>query len=163
MSLRGFDTVAGMNETMIRKWNEVVSPGDVVYHLGDFAFPNKGDGMEVEEILNKLNGQIFLVLGNHDDKNREIFGTWKHFVKVAHLHYMKFDSGQKVMLCHYPMLTWRASCHGSWHLHGHSHGNPLPVAGMRLDVGVDPHGFYPLDQYYIADLMKKKKDNIDLV
>ena len=59
-----------MNHIMIQRWNEVVKPGDVVYHLGDFAFFKKRDIDKVKELLQTLNGVKYLVIGNHD-KNKE--------------------------------------------------------------------------------------------
>ena len=140
-----------MNIDMISKWNKMVKTGDLVYHLGDFALPNKGDGHDVGEILEQLNGQIYLIRGNHDDKNMNLFKNWAHkFVKITHLAYIKLWNSKKVMLCHYPMLTWRASCHGTYHLHGHSHGNIPKVRGrLALDVGVDVAGFRPIPERVI--------------
>ena len=159
--MRPFKNVWSMNQHMINCWNEVVGKGDLVYHLGDIAMPNKGDGMEFEDIITKLNGNIFWILGNHDDKNMEA-GYHTLFVKVCHLHYIKLDvNKQKVMLCHYPMLTWRASIHGSWMLHGHCHGNLPKLPGFRLDVGVDTNNFYPYSENDVMEAMKTKE--IDLI
>jgi calcineurin-like phosphoesterase family protein len=47
-------------EWLISKWNSVISEGDTVLHLGDFAF--KG----VQDTIKKLNGNKIFVLGNHD-------------------------------------------------------------------------------------------------
>ena len=57
------EDVEEMNEDMIRRWNSVVCPGDVVWNLGDFCFGRKEN---VLEILPRLNGKINLVMGNHD-------------------------------------------------------------------------------------------------
>ena len=113
---RPFKNVWAMNAYMIEQWNAVVKEGDLVYHLGDFALPNKGDGMDVREIVDQLHGQIYLIKGNHDDKNIKLFTDL--FMKTVDIAYIKLSTKQKVMLCHYPMLSWRASHHGSWHLHG---------------------------------------------
>jgi len=156
---RPFKNVWAMNSFMVEKWNEVVSKGDVVYHLGDFALPNKGDGHEIEDIIDKLAGTIILILGNHDERNLRKKHLEK-FAKVVDLDYIKLvDNGNsyRAMLCHYPMKTWRASCHGSWHLHGHSHGN-LPDYGFAMDVGVDVHNFYPISEREIIDIMLERKE-----
>jgi calcineurin-like phosphoesterase family protein len=58
---RPFRDYEEMNEFMIKKWNEVVREGDIVIHLGDFAFRNKA-----YLILPRLNGMVVLVRGNHD-------------------------------------------------------------------------------------------------
>lgn len=59
------EDVSLMNETMIKNWNDVVAPEDVIYHLGDFAFLSKE---KLTELRWRLNGRIRLVLGNHDKK-----------------------------------------------------------------------------------------------
>lgn len=52
-----------MNEALIRRWNDRVGRYDVVFHLGDFSFGTKS---RVRDIVARLNGKIFLLLGNHD-------------------------------------------------------------------------------------------------
>ena len=52
-----------MNRNLIAAWNTVVSPTDVVLHLGDFAFANR---TKTKALRDKLNGTIILVRGNHD-------------------------------------------------------------------------------------------------
>lgn len=56
-----------MDTTLIENWNNTVDPDDIVYHLGDFGYLNSN---EYAEYLNKLNGHIVLIRGNHDDKNK---------------------------------------------------------------------------------------------
>jgi len=46
---------------MVDKWNSFVPPGDTVLHLGDLVF--KGNP---KHYLERLNGKIYLVPGNHD-------------------------------------------------------------------------------------------------
>ena len=60
---RPFTSVEEMNEELIRRWNSVVSDGDIVYVLGDMFWMKPNDAMP---IIDRLNGQIFLVKGNHD-------------------------------------------------------------------------------------------------
>ena len=63
MDNRGFPSYAEMNEHMIARWNEKVTARDSVYILGDFSIA-KGDA--TEKILQKLNGKLHLIIGNHD-------------------------------------------------------------------------------------------------
>ena len=55
-----------MDEELIRRWNNAVSPDDSVYMLGDF-----GAVRHEKEVLSRLNGKIYLVKGNHDTKSNE--------------------------------------------------------------------------------------------
>ena len=65
---RPFQTAEEMDLEMIRNWNRVVTSLDAVYVLGDFG----ADGYEAE-ILSKLNGQKYLVKGNHDSKDNHFY------------------------------------------------------------------------------------------
>ena len=144
---RPWETAIEMNQALIDNWNSVVKPGDVVYHLGDFAFPQNilGDeGHRLEWIIGMLNGQIFLIRGNHDSKNWKKFGSIyeRLMVKVEDTMYIKHGS-QKIFLSHYSHRVWRASVHGTWHLYGHSHGH-LSDHGKSFDVGVDSWNYTPV-------------------
>ena len=61
---RPFKNVEEMNEELIRRWNNKVQKGDLVYVLGDMFW--KGDCDFVQDTLKRLNGQIILIKGNHD-------------------------------------------------------------------------------------------------
>ena len=63
---RPFKNVEDMNETLIENWNRVVGQDDIVFHLGDFCL---GGSAEWTKILDRLNGKIYLIMGNHDLKN----------------------------------------------------------------------------------------------
>lgn len=63
---RPFKDVEEMNEKLIENWNKVVSEDGTVFHLGDFAFG--GSGLW-NSVIPRLNGQIYLIIGNHDRKN----------------------------------------------------------------------------------------------
>lgn len=63
---RPFKDVNQMNEVLIENWNRVISPGDTVFHFGDFCL---GGSLEWTNVLDRLNGKIHLILGNHDMKN----------------------------------------------------------------------------------------------
>ena len=73
---RPFETKQQMNEEMIHRWNETVGPEDTVYHLGDFGFHSTAS--QLNPILSQLNGEIHLVMGNHDySPDIESFAAWR--------------------------------------------------------------------------------------
>ena len=49
---------------LIDLWNKQVTNNDQVYLLGDVSFATKYE--LIKEVFNQLNGQIFVVKGNHD-------------------------------------------------------------------------------------------------
>ncbi len=132
---RGFALAQEHDHMLITRWNEVVGPKDEVYHLGDFSFHN---GARTKEIVAQLNGKIFLVGGNHDSR-QTLKVLVECGVEILPLIYRRHFPGtqQKVVMCHYPMLTWPSAHWGAIHLHGHSHGNLGAERTTRTDVGVD--------------------------
>ena len=65
---RPFASAEEMDQELIRRWNETVSPEDTVYLLGDFSFYGKEKSTE---ILSALQGHIRLVMGNHDTRSTQ--------------------------------------------------------------------------------------------
>lgn len=145
---RPFTSLDDMHEEMIKRWNSLVSKGDIVYHLGDFCMFDK---KRTNQVLYALNGTIRLVKGNHD---KIIKGDIvKRFDWIKDYYEAKAPDGRKIILCHYPFQVWNKSHYGSWHLHGHSHGSLAPWNVKRLDVGVDTNDFYPYSMDKIEKLM----------
>jgi calcineurin-like phosphoesterase family protein len=104
-----------MDEIMIDCWNARVRNQDIVYHLGDFAFADH------DPYLERLNGQKFLVKGNHDHSKRvKKASGWQGVEDLMHVTH---PDGTLLVLCHFAMRVWNRSHHGAIHLYGHSHGN----------------------------------------
>lgn len=59
-----FADINEMNSFIIKKHNEIVNPEDIVIFLGDFSFKKAN----IKEILDKMNGHKYLILGNHDSE-----------------------------------------------------------------------------------------------
>lgn len=118
----GFDnrpwlTVEDMDKALIENWNFVVDNGDIVYILGDMFWCNWQDAIA---ILDQLNGQKFLIKGNHDRCNESKFV--KKFVKITE--YLEVDdNGRKIVLCHYPIPCFKNHFYGWYHLYGHVHSS----------------------------------------
>lgn len=146
LAKRPFTSVEEMNETIVQRWNARVKPGDLVYHLGDFAL--KQDRPTTEAIHARLNGTIYLLEGNHESNALSIRSRFLHVTE-----YKKIEvEGQKIVLFHYPIRSWDGIFKGVWHLYGHVHGL-LPDFGHSMDVGVDVHNFYPLSFEEVREKM----------
>lgn len=114
---RPFKSLDEMNEALVGRWNNVVSDGDIVYVLGDMFWCNMETAISV---LDKLNGQKFLIKGNHDRCNDNRFK--KKFVKVTE--YLEVEDGdKKIVLCHYPIPCFKNHFYGWYHLYGHVHNS----------------------------------------
>jgi len=157
---RPFGSVEEMDNALIENWNSCVSEGDIVYHLGDFAW----SGREVE-YLEQLNGEIWLVPGNHDPYPSVAYEAkmayWSDDLRLKvsllpRIHKMKIQK-QLIILCHYPMLIWDESHYGSWHLYGHLHGTlPQSLNLKSMDVGVDSNNYTPVSFERVSEVMAEK-------
>ena len=165
-----------MNEAMIEKWNEKVSPEDIVYHLGDFSMSLNA----VHDYGPRLNGEKHIICGNHDiifpgKKSKAKYArNWDRYTKVytdagfiientqVNLNY----GGRKFNLCHFPYTNldprWTDYLpifhKDTWYLHGHSHSPPefrLKRDKQLFDVGVDGNSFYPWDLDEIMEIINE--------
>ena len=150
-----FNSIEEHDIGLIEIWNCNVGPDDDVYHLGDFAFIS--DYNKLRAIVQKLNGQKYFIAGNHDNiqhMQRLVDEGWINSIS----HYKEIKIGDyKAVLCHYPMSSWNRQHHGSFMLHGHTHGglNPEFNKGRILDVGLDNYykQFGNHDFYYDIDII----------
>ena len=147
---RPFSSIQEMNEELIRRWNETVPEEGVVFHLGDFAF---GGAKEWNEVMFRLNGKIYLILGNHDMKQMKQ-GFMQRFEHVTQQMTIRVG-GQSIILNHNPFLTYGGCSRNTWQLFGHLHSGPLSDQGKDLtrlqvlfprqyDVGVDNNDYRPV-------------------
>ena len=121
---RGFQSVEEMNEVIIQRWNKVVKPDDVVYHLGDIMLNNDIKGIEC---FRRLNGQIFLIYGNHDtDRRKNLIAAECPYKMIGGWYAIPIKYGKfSFFLSHYPTITANFDDkHFNQHvinLHGHTH------------------------------------------
>jgi calcineurin-like phosphoesterase family protein len=141
-----------------------MKPGDILYFLGDLSMGKQG----ADYFFSKLPRHITFhwVRGNHD----------KNIAKYAHkcasiteLKEIKIRD-TKVVLCHYPMLTWNCSHYNSWMLYGHhhigSHGTDeldTRAVGKMLNVNCEMNDFKPWSELDVIKYMENRPDNWDLV
>jgi calcineurin-like phosphoesterase family protein len=145
---RPYRSTQEMDDALIAGWNALVAPHDTVYHLGDFCHR---DSESAADYLDRLNGEIHLIAGNHDTQTlRQHAGR---FASVNLLSEIVIGT-QSLVLCHYPMREWNGCYAGAWHLFGHVHGRLNHVnQGHCLDVGVDANAYRPLSFEDIAASM----------
>lgn len=150
---------------LIQNWNSKVPEDGIVFHLGDFVMTSNIEW--TKELISKLNGEIYLIIGNHDYHNRmdrevikPLFKGVYDVIEFTLLDYYNF------ILCHYPMMYWKR---GSYHLHGHVHSGPNSTAKeivtehqMRYDVGVDNNNYAPVSFEELTEIFINKKNNLHL-
>lgn len=150
---RPFGNVAMMNDTIINNWNSVVNEDDIVYHLGDFFLGSKFD---LNGIVSRLNGKIYLVRGNHDRLSVKSYEDCGIVVlKNAPIVLNEY----KVMLSHRPLPDSMIK-DGYINIHGHIHDkklediydNDLFDINKHINVSLDVLNFKPI---LLCDLLKK--------
>lgn len=133
-----------MNEALIQRWNEKVRESDLVLHLGDFSFGNKN---RIKDIVSRLNGRIWLLLGNHD---REQHYDW---MKLGFERTIKhpFLLDGKFIFSHEPLETIPD---GKVNIYGHVHGSRYfnTIDPNRLCACVERWNCAPIEYNYIKSL-----------
>lgn len=112
--VRPWDRADDMDEHLIQSWNEVVSPFDTVYNLGDVVINRKA-----LKTLARLNGDKVLIRGNHDIFKDEEY--YPYFRSLRGCHTIKTDIGRLIMthIPIHPDSIERFVCN----VHGHTHAN----------------------------------------
>jgi calcineurin-like phosphoesterase family protein len=142
--LRGFTSATGHDETLIERWNAVVRPDDLVWHLGDAGLGNE---TQVLERIGRLNGRIHLITGNHDPvwpghrDSRKKQRRWLEAFESVQAFARTRLGTRMVLLSHFPYESdhttearatqYRLRDEGMWLLHGHTH--------MKNRLGTCPH------------------------
>ena len=157
---RPFSCIEEMDDALIANWNRVVGKDDIIFHLGDFAMAGSA---EWSRLLQKLNGKIYLILGNHDLKT--IGAGFSRLEGVA-MQMLINVKGQIIYLNHYPFLCYGGSYRNTWQLYGHVHTGPanrgldVPRLKMMLptqyDVGVDNNNYIPVSFEQVKRSIRKQ-------
>ena len=168
---RGFTSIEEHDQEVIRRWNSVVSPDDVVYHLGDVMLNDNAHGMEC---LRQLNGQIKIVPGNHDTDSRLKLYAQLENVEVMpmaiSLKYKKYN----FYLSHHPTLTSNLEKAPYLRMHlinlyGHTHqqGKFFQDMPFMFHVGMDSNNCTPVSLDDAIQMMKDETqkciDMLDIV
>lgn len=140
-SNRPFKDVNHMNEEIIRRWNELVMPDDVVFHLGDVALGKIDDSLAC---VGRLNGHKILVNdGNHDrpfmSRGKAKYDYWVEryaevFQDIIPAQNLGIGGGYLTNISHYPYdgegdhhkggdryAAERLPDDGTILIHGHTH------------------------------------------
>jgi calcineurin-like phosphoesterase family protein len=164
-SARGFNSVEEMNEAIIERHNSKVSPEDEVYICGDLCLGGCVEGITArnQTLIERLNGRIHIILGNHDTPARiEMYRMCKNVVEVVYatmIHYR----GYHFYLSHFPTLTANLEketlkqctiC-----LFGHTHSkerffNDMP---FMYNIAMDAHNCYPV---LLDDAIEEMKNKV---
>lgn len=166
--VRGFDDVDAMNRAIIDRWNAVVKPEDEVYLLGDVMLNDNTVGLEC---LSRLNGKIYILLGNHDTNSRiKLYNSLPNVEVLGYATVIKYGK-YTFYLSHYPTLTSNLDDMAPLSQHvlnlfGHTHQtknfhNDIPY---MYHVGMDSHDCTPVSaEQVIADIKAEAQKCLDML
>lgn len=143
---RPYNSLDRMNTQMIRNWNNTISDDDTVIYGGDLTFGSLDDA---EDIISRLNGNMMMIEGNHDDYSAENVSV--PMVEDTIIQHM----GYRFWYTHRPENVpddWT-----EWELHGHVHNN-LPFINYsdnRINISVDVIEYTPIPLKIIVKALKQ--------
>lgn len=139
---RPWQTTEEMDAELIRRWNNKVAPGDVVYVLGDLIWKTRDN--DAPALLNQLNGQIILIKGNHDrfvcnGAAKKCLAGVKDYDDIA----VKLRDGttRRCILSHYFIPMYNGHRYGAIHLHGHSHNTEEADEELEIAAELNRRGY----------------------
>lgn len=161
---RPFESRSDMDKTLIDNWNKVVPEDGIVVHCGDFMLPHDFSISEYMKYMNKLNGRILLLRGNHD--RAELDWENEKIISVKDQAMIIVD-GVKIFAQHYPCLAYNGDYHVFGHIHTLSDGTCHGIDGdvnaklrtNQYDVGVDQNGYKPVSYWELCDIFRNKARN----
>ncbi|MDN5686258.1 MAG: metallophosphoesterase family protein [Brachybacterium sp.] len=159
------EQISEHDEHIIASWNSVVARDDTVWHLGDLTLKRSE---EIAGILQRLNGRLRIVLGNHDrahprfgersiEEQKELLEAGIEYVCTEARITIAGNGTNRwpILLSHFPYMhdneeTGRLSKFTQWLprdtgevlLHGHTHAaeRSQPGRPRQIHVGWDAWG-----------------------
>ncbi|MEG9430528.1 MAG: DUF2442 domain-containing protein [Christensenellaceae bacterium] len=147
---RPFSSVEEMDAELIKRWNNKVGKGDIVYVLGDFIW--KSSTNTATALIRSLNGQIILIKGNHDRflHNAAAKKALAGIKDYDDIHVRLNDgSVRRCILSHYFIPFYIGHRQTAIHLHGHSHNTEESVEERRIVEELKAKG-YNLNVYNVG-------------
>lgn len=161
---RGFTNVEEMNEAIVERHNSIVLPDDEVYCLGDCGLGGAEHLDDVKQLIERMNGRLHLIRGNHDTDNRVSMyktcsnvvecGNWADVIKYKKCHFY---------LSHFPTITSNVEkehiTQATLNLFGHTHQTAKNYENnpYMYHCGVDSNNCYPL---LLDDIILEMKENM---
>ena len=156
---RGFASVEDMNEAIVQRYNSLVLPDDDIYVLGDLML---GPSDASLKYIERLNGRLHIVWGNHDTDSRKAkYAELPNVVESNYATMLKYKKHHFYM-SHYPTLTGNLEKESltqmTLNLFGHTHQKTNFHMDMPFmyHVGIDSHNCFPVLLDDIIEEMHQK-------
>jgi calcineurin-like phosphoesterase family protein len=140
---RPFVNSEEMDSEIIRNWNSIVSSEDNIFHFGDFFLCATA---KMKRIMKQLNGNIYLIRGNHDRQSNTKLIERLGFVDV-------FDSYRykDYIFTHRPIEKPQI-----FNIHGHTHSQRKDDS-KHICVSVEKLNYKPISFEKLEGKIKKLK------
>ncbi len=145
---RGFSSIEEMNNTIIKNFNEIITPEDDLYLLGDNFLGELEPGIE---LFKQIPGKIHLVWGNHDtDTRKTALSECTNVVEICGFATVIHPSKWHLFCSHFPANTTNFDDYKktlrqrTLNLHGHTHSKEKFNHFGSYNVAVDAHNCYPV-------------------
>lgn len=165
---RPFADIDDMNSQLVANWNDVVPTTGHVFVAGDMI--HSGNIAMITGLLEKLNGTIYLIMGNHCYQNhfehpviKDLFEGRIYDSLSISINDTPIVSGMREMniyISHYPHVFWPRN---HVHAYGHVHSGPnstssdvVPFHPLRYDVGVDNNNYKPISYFEYREIILKQ-------
>ena len=139
---RPFASVEEMDAELVRRWNEKVGKGDLVYVLGDLIWKSRNG--DAHNLIRSLNGQIILIKGNHDRflhnaQAKAALAGIKDYDDICVT--LEDGSVRRCILSHYFIPFYNGHRYQAIHLHGHSHFTDEADLELKMAKELNEIGF----------------------
>jgi len=138
---RPFDSVAHMNASLIEKYNKIVKKNDLCYWLGDVMYGATQE--KVRNILSRMHGRKYLILGNHDRGHSVSWWRSAGFDRV--FEHPVYITQLYIMLSHEPLPEFGANP-PIINYHGHIHIQDYDFTNHKqcLNICVEKTDYQPV-------------------
>lgn len=134
---RPFESTIHMDNVILTNLHKKVGPDDDLWILGDFAWNRGAPEGWLEALYENLPGaRCHLITGNRDTKETRSL-PWDTVNEIAEITAKDgWDQEQKLVLSHYPLMTWNGASKGALHMFGHVHSNWVG-SKRAVNIGVE--------------------------
>ena len=132
------DRPDGWQEMIIENWNRLIQPGEIVFRIR-YSWP-LGKRESIEGLVPLLNGQLYLMRGNHDRRSNGFYQR-QGIILVPDPNLMNYPSGLNLVFSHRPIVPLDPDV---LNLHGHIHNNVDHELGARhINLCVEVRDYRP--------------------
>ncbi len=153
---RPFKTTEKMWRAIKRNWNSVVGKDDIIWIAGDLTLKKAPHKNLLYKMMEELNGEKHLVIGNHD----QMLPIDYEYIGITSVHYPGVFLQNGWMVAHDPTMA-NILTKGQTLICGHQHGTLFDskiakTGAFVIDVGLDVREplYTPISEAQIEDIRK---------